>query len=80
MDNIAVDGRNVRGLGLITFGEAWHNNHHAFPRSARMGHGPDQLDPGWLFIRLLMLTGLAKNVNVPDHISDEPCPLCVFSR
>jgi stearoyl-CoA desaturase (delta-9 desaturase) len=41
--------RNLAWLAPITFGEAWHNNHHAFPTSARHGLGPHQLDPGaWL--------------------------------
>ena len=66
LENIAIDGRNVRGLGLVTFGECWHNNHHAFPRSARMGHSADEIDPGWLVIRALMIMGLACNVTVPD--------------
>jgi stearoyl-CoA desaturase (delta-9 desaturase) len=65
LENIAVDGRNLRGLGLITFGECWHNNHHAFPRSARMGHRAGEMDPGWLVIRVLMKAGLAWNVTVP---------------
>jgi hypothetical protein len=72
LENIAVDGRNVRGLGLITFGESWHNNHHAFPRSARMGHRAGEIDPGWLVIRALMKAGLAWNVRVPDHGSGRP--------
>jgi stearoyl-CoA desaturase (delta-9 desaturase) len=67
LETIAVDGRNVRGLGLITFGECWHNNHHAFPRSARMGHRAGEIDPGWLVIRALKKAGLAWNVRVPDH-------------
>lgn len=67
LENIAIDGRNVRGFGLLTFGECWHNNHHAFPRSARMGHRADEIDPGWLIIRALMVVGLAWHVKVPDH-------------
>jgi fatty-acid desaturase len=66
IENIAIDGRNVRGLGLLTFGECWHNNHHAFPRSARMSHSADEIDPGWLVIRALIIMGLAWNVTVPD--------------
>jgi stearoyl-CoA desaturase (delta-9 desaturase) len=77
LENIAVDGRNVRGLGLITFGECWHNNHHAFPRSARMGHRAGEFDPGWLVIRALMKAGLAWNVRVPDHRSGRPSALCI---
>ncbi len=41
--------RNLAWLAPLAFGEAWHNNHHAFPTSARHGLGRRQLDPGaWL--------------------------------
>jgi stearoyl-CoA desaturase (delta-9 desaturase) len=41
--------RNLAWLAPLTFGEAWHNNHHAFPTSARHGLGRFQADPGaWL--------------------------------
>jgi stearoyl-CoA desaturase (Delta-9 desaturase) len=41
--------RNLAWLAPLSFGEAWHNNHHAFPTSARHGLGRRQLDPGaWL--------------------------------
>ena len=43
------ESRNLAWLAPITFGEAWHNNHHAFPTSARHGLGRGQVDPGaWL--------------------------------
>ena len=45
--------RNLGWLAPITFGEAWHNNHHAFPTSARHGLGRHQPDPGaWLISAL----------------------------
>jgi stearoyl-CoA desaturase (delta-9 desaturase) len=45
--------RNLAWLAPITFGEAWHNNHHAFPTSARHGLGRRQPDPGaWLIAAL----------------------------
>jgi stearoyl-CoA desaturase (delta-9 desaturase) len=45
--------RNLAWLAPLAFGEAWHNNHHAFPTSARHGLGRWQLDPGgWLITRL----------------------------
>ncbi len=65
-DGIAVDGRNLPKLGLFTFGEAFHNNHHAFPRSARMGLTATQIDPGWWVIRSLAWLGLATDIRVPD--------------
>jgi stearoyl-CoA desaturase (delta-9 desaturase) len=47
-------------------GEGWHNNHHAFPRSARLGLNRFQIDPGWWVTRLLELVGLASDVKVPS--------------
>ncbi len=46
------ESRNLAWLAPLAFGEAWHNNHHAFPTSARHGLGRWQLDPGgWLITR-----------------------------
>jgi stearoyl-CoA desaturase (delta-9 desaturase) len=56
------ESRNVFWLALPTFGEAWHNNHHAFPTSARHGLGRRQLDPSALVIRGLERCGLAWDV------------------
>jgi stearoyl-CoA desaturase (delta-9 desaturase) len=52
-------------LAVVTTGEGWHNNHHAFPRSARHGHSWWELDIVWLTIRLLRWIGLARNVVMP---------------
>ena len=47
------ESRNLAWLAPLAFGEAWHNNHHAFPTSARHGLGRWQLDPGaWLIAAL----------------------------
>ena len=47
------ESRNLAWLAPVTFGEAWHNNHHAFPTSARHGLGRWQVDPGaWLITAL----------------------------
>ncbi len=56
------ESRNLAWLALPTMGEAWHNNHHAFPTSARHGLGRGQLDPAAGLIRLLERTGLAWDV------------------
>ena len=67
-DDIAIDGRNLPFWGLFTFGEAFHNNHHAFPRSARMGHSAAQIDPGWWVIRALNALGLAWDIRTPEGV------------
>jgi stearoyl-CoA desaturase (delta-9 desaturase) len=56
------ESRNVFWLAPLSFGESWHNNHHAFPRSAFHGLRWAQIDPGGIVIRLLERTGLAWNV------------------
>jgi stearoyl-CoA desaturase (delta-9 desaturase) len=56
------ESRNVFWLALLSFGESWHNNHHAFPTSARHGLGRWQLDPSALVIRGLEACGLAWDV------------------
>ena len=61
----AVQASNLRGLGLLTYGECWHNNHHAFPESARIGLHPGQIDPGWWLIRALERGRLAWDVGHP---------------
>ena len=47
------ESRNLGWLAPLGFGEAWHNNHHAFPTSARHGLGRWQVDPGGSFISAL---------------------------
>ncbi|MGB5135305.1 MAG: fatty acid desaturase [Prochlorococcaceae cyanobacterium] len=56
--------RNNWWVAALTFGEGWHNNHHAFPHSARQGFGR-QIDLTWLHIRLLRGLGLATQVRLP---------------
>jgi stearoyl-CoA desaturase (delta-9 desaturase) len=54
--------RNVWWVGLLALGEGWHNNHHAYPRSARHGLGARQIDLSYMVIRLFGALGLARNV------------------
>jgi len=61
----AVQGWNSRWLGALSMGEGWHNNHHAFPRSARMGLAAGELDPGWWFLTLLARLGCIHSVLTP---------------
>jgi len=56
------ESRNLAWLALPTLGEAWHNNHHAFPAAARHGQTRWQLDPSWWTIRTLARLGLAWDV------------------
>jgi stearoyl-CoA desaturase (delta-9 desaturase) len=56
------ESRNVFWLALPTFGEAWHNNHHAFPTSAQHGLRRWEIDPSALVIRGLEAVGLAWDV------------------
>ncbi len=58
--------RNNPFFGVIAFGEGWHNNHHAFPTSARHGLRWWELDVTYLVVRLLSLLGLTWNVKVPS--------------
>lgn len=53
---------NVFWLSLLSFGESWHNNHHAFPRSALHGINPRQIDISFFLIRMLEYLGLAWDV------------------
>lgn len=70
-----VQASNLKLPGLIggwlTHGECWHNNHHAFPESARIGLERGQVDPAWFIISRLEHLGLAYNVRRPrTDISD----------
>jgi len=68
----ATQGYNVPGpfalLGFITFGECWHNNHHAFPESANLGLKRGQVDPGWWTLGVLEKMGLVWNVVNPNDL------------
>ncbi len=67
VDHVAVQGYNLPRFGLVTFGEAYHGNHHAFPESARLGIEAGQVDLGWWFIRLLSHLGLASEIKLPTN-------------
>jgi len=58
------DSRNNWWVALISFGEGWHNNHHAHPTSARHGLAWYEFDPTWLQLKLLRRLGIAKSVHV----------------
>ena len=56
------DSRNNWWVALITFGEGWHNNHHAHPTSARHGLAWYEFDASWILIRILEFVGIARSV------------------
>lgn len=56
--------RNCWWVALLTFGEGWHNNHHAYQFSARHGLQWWEIDLTWMTIRLLSVLGLAKNIKL----------------
>jgi hypothetical protein len=56
------DSRNNWWVALMTFGEGWHNNHHAHPTSARHGLAWYEFDPTWIQIRILQSLGIARSV------------------
>ena len=63
--------RNNWWVGLLAFGEGWHNNHHAFEFSARHGLEWWQVDMTWGVVALLKALGLAKNVKLPSEKQKE---------
>ena len=64
--NTSDDSKNSFWVALITFGEGWHNNHHAHPRSARHGMAWWEVDLSWMQIRVMQWLGLAWDVQVPS--------------
>ena len=68
VDGAGVQGRNVKFAGLMTMGEAWHNNHHAFPGSAKIGLLPGQYDPGFWMLKLLEHLGLVWGIKLPRDL------------
>ncbi|MGB5592570.1 MAG: acyl-CoA desaturase [Crocosphaera sp.] len=58
------NSRNCWWVALLTFGEGWHNNHHAYQYSARHGLAWWEIDITWMTIQFLQLLGLAKNVKL----------------
>jgi len=60
------ESRNNFLVGVLAMGEGWHNNHHAFPTSARLGLRWWQIDTSYYVIRMLELVGLAWKVKVPN--------------
>ena len=67
-----VQAHDVPWAAVPTMGEAWHNNHHAFPGSARIGLYPRQSDWGFAVIRLFERLGWAWDIALPDQLPPRP--------
>lgn len=68
VNNGAVQAHNVPWAAIPSMGESWHNNHHAFPASARHGIYPGQIDIGFRFVQLLQRFGLAWDIQTLDKL------------
>ncbi|MBS0419605.1 MAG: acyl-CoA desaturase [Proteobacteria bacterium] len=66
----AVQGRNIRFTSLLTMGESWHNNHHAFPGSARLGLFAGEWDPGWWLLMVFRKCGLVWDLVLPAALPE----------
>jgi stearoyl-CoA desaturase (delta-9 desaturase) len=65
------DSRNNALIAAVTFGEGWHNNHHAYPRSARHGLRWFEVDVNWIQIKLLEKMRVVENVYAFEITSEE---------
>jgi sn-1 stearoyl-lipid 9-desaturase len=68
VDGVGTMGYDVPLFAIPTMGESWHNNHHAYPGSARHGLFPGQFDLGFRFIQLLEYFGLAWDIKTPANL------------
>lgn len=73
-------GTNLKLLGVLSFGEGFHNNHHAFPWSARMGLTRWQLDLGYLALRALEKLRVVRNVRAGDGTRMDAPPRHLIER
>lgn len=64
----SIQGHNVRFTSILTMGECWHNNHHAFPGSAKLGIEQGQWDPGWWMLLVMKKLGLVWNIVLPGDL------------
>ncbi len=68
------DSRNNGWIAAVSWGEGWHNNHHAYPRSAKHGLTWREIDINWYQIKLMEKLGLATEIYALD-LNDESKPL-----
>ena len=67
-----IQGHNVRFAAILTMGESWHNNHHAYPGSAKLGIKPGQIDLGWMVLIFCQKIGLVWNIKLPKDLPIRP--------
>lgn len=67
------DSRNIWWVALLTFGEGWHNNHHAIPSAAKSGHRWWEFDLTYSIIKVMQLTGLAWKLH--PVVAPTPAPV-----
>jgi stearoyl-CoA desaturase (delta-9 desaturase) len=68
------DSTNNGWVAAVSWGEGWHNNHHAYPTSARHGLTWREIDLNWMQIKILEKLGLAwklKEFDLKDHLARE---------
>jgi stearoyl-CoA desaturase (delta-9 desaturase) len=65
------DSKNSWWVAMLTFGEGWHNNHHAHPTSARHGLAWYEFDPTWIELKVLRAVGLVWDVKAAK-VSESP--------
>ena len=63
------NSRNLWWAAILTYGEGWHNNHHAYPNVAKAGWKWWEIDMTWWAIKILKVLGLAKKVVLPPPIA-----------
>lgn len=66
-DQTPDNSRNLWWAALLTYGEGWHNNHHAQPNAAPAGRTWWEIDPTWWVILGLKRLGLAKKIVMPSR-------------
>lgn len=62
------NSRNLWWAALLTYGEGWHNNHHAYPNVAKAGWQWWEIDMTWWLIAGLQRLGLARRINLPPTV------------
>ena len=72
-----IQGHNVRFAAILTMGESWHNNRHAYPGSAKLGIKSGQSDLGWSVLMLLQKLGLVWELVLPQDLPYRPELECI---